>query len=71
VLAYVSEFIFRQAAQVCDVELAFLHKIREDLQQSGVPVVILAVDLLTKLRQVALQFPQLRRVPDLRGHFLC
>lgn len=70
-LANVLEFIFRHAEQVCEVESAFLHKIREDLQQSGVPVVILAVDLLTKLRQVVLQFPQFRRVPDLRGHFLC
>jgi hypothetical protein len=70
VLANVSELVFRQTAQVCEVELALLYEIREDQQQSGVPVVVLAVDLLTKLRQVVLQFPQFRRLPDLRRHFL-
>ena len=50
---------------------AFPNKIREKKYERGVLVLILAVDLLTKLCQVVLQFPQFGRLPDLRCHFLC
>ena len=57
--------------QVFYVELAFANKISEDKYKLGVLVLILAVDVLTNLRQVVLQLPQFGRLPDLRCNFLC
>jgi hypothetical protein len=66
VQANVAEFFVRQTAKVFQVEFAFPNTIRKERYEGGVLVLILAVDLLTKPRQVPLQFPQFGRLAYFR-----
>jgi hypothetical protein len=62
--------LFRQSAQIFLTQSAFVQKFPEHVRESRIPIVVLTVDLLTTLRQVTFQVPQIRRLLDLAGYLL-
>jgi len=48
----------------------FVQKFPKHVREFRIPIVVLAVDLLTTLGQVTFQVPQIRRLLGLAGHLL-
>ena len=65
------QLVLPKAAQIFLIDPLFSEKSPEDKVELRVPIVVLAIDLLTALGQVMFQVPQICRLLDLVGFLLC
>jgi len=66
-----SQLVLPQAAQIFLIDPLLSEKSPEDKVELRVPIVVLAIDLLTALGQVMFQIPQICRLLDLASLPLC